>query len=181
MTSKNFTSTEQSKLQTDQLLLIIKALIFDLSSFFVRWVYLQIDITRFLNASGRAKITFHTPNLKASLFLTPDSEPGVTQAESGSRSLGYKRSFLSCLPCLYLPITQTTQHEWRAYLWMFNMQDTSCDHSFYDLSSSLSSSSSLLYLTLLWTGFQRSTSSCISFRFRVSHPLPQGPIIQQLY
>ena len=24
---------------------------------------------------------------------------------------------------------------WRAYLWMFHMQDTSCDHSFYDVSS----------------------------------------------
>ena len=63
------------------------------------------------------------------------------------------------------------------------MQDTSCSHPFSAVSSKFPFIFTIFIIsqhTMLWTGFQRPTWSCISFRCRVSStvPLPQGPIIQ---
>ena len=109
----------------------------------------------------------------------------------------YIRSFPSYLLftyCLSPQLLQRYLHQYghelpslsfrRAYLWLCYMQDSSGYYSFYDVSSELSlmcSPPSLLCLTLLWTGFQWPTWSSISLRWRVSHSLPQGPIIQLTY
>ena len=102
----------------------------------------------------------------------------------------YKRSFLSSLPFTYPPnYSDDMGMSYRRYLSGERIYGCStCKthlatiHSMMSRVSSLpSSSTSLLYLTLLWTGFQRATWSCISVWWRVSHPLPQGPIIQLTY
>ena len=88
------------------------------------------------------------------------------------------------------PLNNSDQHGhelpslsfWRAHLWLCNMQDPSRHHPFYDVSSMFS-------FVLLpccispcsWSGFQWTTWPSISFRRRVSHSLPQGPIIKITY
>ena len=57
---------------------------------------------------------------------------------------------------------------------MFYMQDTTCDLSFYDVSSRFR------FIFTPCYGQDFNQWSCISSWFRVSHSLPQGPIIQYL-
>ena len=108
------------------------------------------------------RLSFSTP--KTLLFLTFGT---------------YKRFFISCLPFTYPPnFSDNMGMSYRRYLSGERIYGCStCKthlatiHSMMSRVRSLSSSlPSLLYLTLSWTGFQRPTWSCISFRCRVSHP-----------